>query len=274
MTDLEKGAEGVVDEDDPQEGLEENQDEEQSNGDDSPYAELAGEMGWVPRDKFQGPSEDWKPADEFIRAGRDIQRDTSRELKTVRTQLDNIAKTNASIVKQQVQERFGEVVSRYKKAVDDGDEMTALRLAGELHSLATPQTQGPPQPSPETQSWVERNSGWFKQPGFEYATARAIEICNTLAGQGYTDHATQLRIAEQRLRQEMPQVFQGMKNGKPPAGVHAPGSRGAGPSSRQKGFADLPQKSQEIARDMEERGVIKSRDDFAKNYFANLEGKA
>jgi hypothetical protein len=28
-----------------------------------------------------------------------------------------------------------------------------------------------------------------------------------LAAQGYTDTATQLRIAEQRLKQEMPQLF-------------------------------------------------------------------
>jgi hypothetical protein len=79
-----------------------------------------------------------------------------------------------------------------------------------------------------------------------------------LAAQGYKDHGTQLRIAEQRMKQEMPQLFGEQKNGKPPAGVNQPGSRGAAPSNRQKGFADMPKEAQDIARDMVERKVIKS----------------
>jgi hypothetical protein len=60
------------------------------------------------------------------------------------------------------------------------------------------------------------------------------------------------------MRQEMPQLFGEQKNGKPPAGVNQPGSRGAAPSNRQKGFADMPKEAQDIARDMVERKVIKS----------------
>jgi hypothetical protein len=56
--------------------------------------------------------------------------------------------------------------------------------------------------------------------------------------------------------------------------VNAPGSRSAGPSNRQKGFSDMPKPAQDIATEMEARGVIKSKDDYVRNYFANLEGKA
>jgi hypothetical protein len=38
-----------------------------------------------------------------------------------------------------------------------------------------------------------------------------------------------------------------------------PASRGAPPSNRQKGFADMPKEAQDIARDMVERKVIKER---------------
>lgn len=248
-------------------------DEIQDSGEDSPYADLAKEMGWVPRDQFTGAADDWKPADQFIRDGRDIQRETSRELKTVRAQLDTIAKTSASIVEQQVNERVGELTARYNKAVEDGDPKQAYELAGEIHSLTAQDPAGTPQPSPEAQSWVERNSGWFQKPGFEYATARAIEITNMLQKQGYTDHAQQLKIAEQQLRREHPELFGGQKNGKPAPGVHSPSSRTSGPSNRAKGFSDMPKAAQDIARDMADRGVIKSTDDYAKNYFANLAAK-
>lgn len=249
--------------------------QDQGNGEDSPYAPLAKEMGWVPKDQYQGDGE-WRDAETFIRAGRDIQRETSRELKTVRAQLDTIARTSASIVEQQVKERTDELAARYAKAVEDGDASEAFKLSGEIHALKTggAQGDGARAPSPEAQSFAERNSNWFNKPGFEYATARAVEITNTLAAQGYTDHGQQLKIAEQRLKVEMPQLFKDQRNGKPPAGVHSPGSRSSGASNRVKGFSDMPKEAQDIARDMEQRGVIKSKDDYAKNYFANIEGKA
>jgi len=242
-------------------------------GADSPYASLAESMGWVPRDKFQGNPEDWRDAEGFIRAGRDIQRDTAARLKTVQSQLDTLSRTSASIVEQQVKERTAELTDRYNKAVEDGDGKQAFEIAKEITTITAPRpAQGGP--SPEAQAFAERNSSWFQKPGNEYATARAIEIGNTLAAQGYTDHATQLRIVEQRMRQEFPQLFKDSMNGtKPPAGVNAPGSRAPAQGGRQKGFADMPKEAQDIARDMQERGVIKSTDDYVRNYFANEAAK-
>lgn len=242
-------------------------------GAEHPYAPLAESMGWVPRDKFTGPVEDWKDPEAFIRAGRDIQRDTASRLKTVQAQLDTLSRTSASIVEQQVKERTQELTDRYNKAVEDGDPKQAFELAKEITTINT--KVSPAGPSPEAASFAERNSNWFNKPGHEFATARAVEICNMLAGQGYTDHATQLRIAEQRLRQEMPDLFKGQANGqrKDPPGVNNP-NRGGAPSNRAKGFADMPKEAQDIARDMVERKVIPNTDAYVKNYFANLEGKA
>jgi hypothetical protein len=247
----------------------------QDTGEDSPYAPLAKDLGWTPRDKYDGPPEQWKDAETFIRDGREIQRDTAAQLKSVRTTLDNLTRTSASLVEQQVNERVEALREQHAKAVEDGDTDTALRLAGQI-TTTLETTKTAPAPSSEAQAFAERNASWFQKPGNEYATARAIEICNTLAGQGYKDHGTQLRIAEQRLRQEMPQLFKQDMNGtrKDPPGVNAPGSRGAAPSNRQKGFADMPAEAQKIARDMKDRGVIKSEDDYVKNYFANIAGKA
>jgi hypothetical protein len=254
--------------------------EQQSNGDDSPYADLAKDMGWTPRDKFEGPADQWKDAETFIRDGRDIQRETSRELKGVRAQLETIARTSASVVEQQVKDRVEALTVQYNKAVEDGDSTTAFKLTDDIRTTlaaAKPQTSGP---SPEAAAFAERNASWFQKPGNEYATARAVEICNTLAAQGYSDHGQQLKIAEQRLRQEMPQLFAEQKNGKPAPGVNAPGSRTASPGSKAKGYANLPPEARKIADDMESRGVIKANGDvsakeiYARNYFANLEGKS
>jgi hypothetical protein len=242
----------------------------------SPYADLAKEMGWVPKDQFNGSPEDWKDPETFIRAGRDIQRDTTAQLRAVRAELETLTRTSASIVEQQVKDRVAELTDRYNKAVEDGKPQEAFDLAREITTINTQPATAKPQASPEAQAFAERNSSWFQKPGNEYATARAIEICNTLAAQGYKDHGTQLRIAEQRMKQEMPQLFSGNVNGtrKDPPGVNAPNNRSASPSNRQKGFADMPKEAQDIARDMVERKVINSTDDYVRNYFANIAGKA
>lgn len=248
----------------------------EDTGADSPYAELAQKIGWVPRDQFTGPSDAWKPADQFIIDGRDIQRETSARLKGVEAKLDTLTKTSASIVEQTVRERVEALEAQHAEAVEANDPALARRIAQTIDTTiasAAPVNNGL---SPEAQAFAERTSSWFMKPGNEYATARAREICSTLAAQGYTDHGTQLRIAEQRLRQEMPQLFKDSMNGqrKEPPSVNAPGSRTAAPSNRQKGFADMPKEAQDIARDMVERSVIKSTDDYVRNYFANIAGKA
>jgi hypothetical protein len=245
----------------------------EDTGSDSPYADLAQKIGWVPRDQFSGPPEAWKPADQFIIDGRAIQSDTAAQLKAVRAELETVARTSASIVEQQVNDRVAALRTQHAEAVEAGDADQALKIAQTIDTtLATAKPAAGP--SPEAAAFADRNSTWFQKPGNEYATARAIEICNTLAAQGYKDHGTQLRIAEQRLRQEMPQLFGANGQRKDPPGVNAPGSRGAPPSNRQKGFADMPKEAQDIARDMVERKVIKSTDDYTRNYFANLAGKA
>lgn len=249
----------------------------EDTGADHPYAPLATEMGWVPKDKYTGPAEDWKDAETFIRAGRDIQRDTAAQLKAVRTELETVARTSASIVEQQVKDRVEALRAQHAEAVEAGDAGQALKIAQTIDTtLASVQTTaaGPP---PEARDFASRNSAWFQKEGHEEATVRAIELANMFASRGYKEPGTQLRMVEQRMRREYPELFTNNLNGqrKDPPGVNAPGSRAPSSSgNRQKGFGDMPKEAQDIARDMVERKVIKSTDDYVRNYFANLAGKA
>jgi hypothetical protein len=246
----------------------------EDNGADSPYADLAQKIGWVPRDQFTGPPEAWKPADQFIIDGRDIQRETASRLKGVEAKLDTLTRTSASIVEQTVNERVAALRTQHAEAVEAGDAEQALKIAQTIDTTiaSAKPTNAPP---PEAQDFAERNSAWFQKPGHEEATVRAIELANLFASRGYKEPGMQLRLVEQRMQREYPELFKaGMNGTKPPPGVNPPGSRGAPPSNRQKGFADMPKEAQDIARDMMERKVIKSTDDYVRNYFANEAGKA
>lgn len=263
-------------------GAENEEPEQPENPEAEPPAELpsveviAKEIGWVPREEYTGPEELWKPADQFIRDGRDIQRETARELKGLRATVDTIVRTTASVAEQEVNRRVDQLATQYNKAVEDGDATQAFRLSQEIGALTTRAPAERPAPTPDAQGFAERNKAWFKTaptaPGDPLATARAIDICNTLAAQGY-DAATQLEAAERQIKREFPHLFTGGLNGKPQASVSAPGARGPqGNGGKPKGFAEMPAEAQKVANDMVARGVIPDRDSYVKNYWANTKG--
>lgn len=248
--------------------------EEEEGGEPSPYDELAQKMGWVPKDQFQGPPEQWKPAEQFILDGRDIQRETARELKTLRGTVDNIARTSGSIVAAEVSRRVADLTAQHEKAVDEGDTEGALRIASEIGTLKASVT-APAAPSSAAQAFADENKAWFRTDPL--ATARAVEVTNLLARQGY-DENTQLKYARDTVEREYPHLFGRGNNGtapggKAPAQVHAPSSRSAGPSAgKTKGYMDMPKAARDVADDMVARGVLPDKDAYAKHYWQN-EGK-
>ncbi len=233
--------------------------------------QLAERIGWVPKDRYTGPEAAWKPADQFILDGREIQRDTARELRELRGTVDTMVKTSSTIVQQQVEQRLKELGAQYTEAVEEGDAKRSFELATEINTLKSGPPNGAAAIPPESQAWVEKNAAWFKKDPL--ATDVALQTTERLARQGY-DVRTQLAEAERAVRKQFPELFPDQRNGKPAPGVHSPGSRGAGPSNRAKGFSDLPPAAQKVAQDMAKRGVIPNVEAYTKNYFANLDRKA
>lgn len=257
----------------------------EAEADDEPEAiqQLARDMGWTPRDEYSGPPEQFRSATDFIRAGREIQRNTSNELKALRQTVETLTRTSASIAEQEIERRVEELSGRYTAAVEEGDSKAAFRLANEIGTLTAKARapSGPGQPSPAAQDFASRNSAWFQKDAL--ATATAVDICNRLAAQGYDEH-TQLEAAEKEVRRLYPHIAGqngAIVNGKPQAGVGAP--RGRAPASnagRAKGFADMPPEAQKVGEDMVARGVIKTdtpeqaKAIFAQNYWREAERKA
>jgi hypothetical protein len=263
---LPEGGEGTVAPEEAQAPEQQQPDELQP----SPYDDLAKKMGWVPKDQYKGDPERWRPAEDFILAGRDIQQQTSRELKEIKHTLQTVTRTTASIAEQRIAEERARLSAEYERAVEDGDAKTARQVGQQLDRLeATPATP----PPPETQSWTERNAGWFqKNPA---ATARAFEVCDRLAKLGY-GHTEQLQAAEEEVKRTYPELFADQRQpAKQQASVNTP-SRDARQPARAKGFHDLPKAAQDVAIDMANRGVVRAEGNlsaqevYARNYFAQM----
>lgn len=228
--------------------------------------DLASGMGWVPKEKFSGAEADWKPAHEFIRAGKDIQRSLSRELKDVRSTLETVAKTSAAVLQERLAEQRAELTREHQKAVDSGDHDAALKAATDIIKIdqrAKTAESTRPAPSADAVEWQQRNSRVMGDP---LAAQRAVQLCEPYARANWSA-GDQLKAIEPILKREFPHLFD-QADGKPPPGVAAPGTRMNGATAKTQTAADLPKEAREIARDMVDRGLIKTEDDYARNYFA------
>jgi hypothetical protein len=227
-----------------------------------PIANLAKDMGWTPREEWQGEPQKWKPAEQFIRDGREIQQSTARELRAMREQVERIGGATSRII----QDKEAEINARWEahlaQATEDGDTKAVLELAKQPPTASVVSRQNGRDPT--VQQWIADNPWYEAHPR---AKALATEISNRLAAVG-EDTATQLKEAKAEVMQRYPELFG--KPAKAPPGVQTAAARGAA-TNRVKGFAHMPAESQAAALDLERRlGVPK--ESTAKSYWAEQEG--
>lgn len=220
-----------------------------------PISNLARELGWTPREEWHGDAEKWKPADQFIKDGREIQQTTARELRSVREQLDRIGHVTTTIVADKVAERDAYWQAQFNQAVEDGDTETALKLTEKRP--AAPQAG----PDPTVTGWVAKNEWFNKDP---LAQARAQELSDRLKHLPVSD---QLAQVERAIRKEFPEHFPAPA--KTPPATQTGQTRAAQPGNRVQGFADMPAASQQVALKMIERHPNVTKEGFAKAYWAD-----
>jgi hypothetical protein len=253
--------------------------DEQPDDDDEPPGpsevdELAKSMGWRPKEQFKGDPNLWKPAKDYIKAGAEIQRGLSRDLKDLRSTVDNMTRTQGAILQQSIAAERDKLVARYNRAVEDGDAQQTFKLGrdidnlnGQERSLAQPQSRVAP-PPPEAEAWVERNA-WFNQDPLARDLALAVAERYATAGHGTE---AQLQAAEREVRKIYPHLF-GASSKEPP-GVAQPGGRSGVGGKRGTTYADLPLEARKVAKDMAERGVIPNVEAYAKQYWQNMKSGA
>lgn len=228
---------------------------EQQDETPEPIVNLAREIGWVPKDEYRGDPDKWKPADQFIKDGRDIQQTTSRELRSLREQMERVAGVTETIVNDRVSAARLQWEAEIAEATEEGDTKRVLDLVGK-----EPQKTQRAGGDSTVQSWVAKNEWFNKDP---LAQVRAKELSNKL---GHLPVPEQLAQVERQIRKEFPEHFPAPA--KMPPATQTASSRAAAPGNRVKGFADMPQASQQVAIEFEKLNNVK-RDDFAKQYWAN-----
>jgi hypothetical protein len=235
---------------------------DQTNEVPEPIVNLASELGWVPKDQFRGDPEKWRPADEFIRAGRDIQQTLSKELRSVKQEVERFGRVAAGITQDRVRQTEQHWQQKLAEAVDAGDHEAANQAVDQIKRVEQTPRPGAP---PEVDEWRSRNPWFDKDP---LAKLRAAELSDKLAKSGVTDVSEQLREVERAIRKEFPEHFPA--KAKDPPATQTGHSRKAAPSNRAKGFADMPAESQQMAKDMVRRNPSVTLEAIAKSYWSDV----
>lgn len=223
-----------------------------------PISKLAMDLGWTPKEQFTGDPEKWKPAEQFIRDGREIQRSLSHELKDVKSQLSNIARVTDTIFEDRWQQRERDLLGRKDEAIEAGDKAAVYEIDKQLAERPQPASR----PSTEVDEFKSRNQWFDRDPVARNFAFQICEMNKNLAP------AEQLRIAEDEVRKRFPEHFPAPP--KPQASVNEPNGRGPGRRSSGKSFADLPKAAQDMAIKFEnERGVPRA--EYAARYFNQQE---
>lgn len=221
---------------------------------------LAAEMGWVPQDQFRGNPEDWKPADEFIRHGKEINRNLSRDLKDLRGTVENMSRTAGTLLEQQLAERDAYWQAKRNEAIEMGDREAVDHADTQRQAL---RERAQPSSDPVIETWLGENRWMDTSPK---AAATAWGVCQE---NQHLPHAEQLKLASAEVQKRFPELFAN-GSGRPAPAVARPGSRSTGASGRKKSFHDLPAEAQAVARDMHDRLGIPT-DTYVANYFKDKE---
>lgn len=154
---------------------------------------LASRVGWAPKNKWKGPPEAWRPADEFIIRGQELLRENRDAVKKLEkdfdTRLKRMDKTFAKAIEREKEKIEREYRDRARLAVASADP-TMLDAADRARNEAlkdlneTMEAEAPQQAQEEPNEVAEfrlRNREWFQTDAV--ATAAAVALCGQLQEQ-------------------------------------------------------------------------------------------
>lgn len=251
-------------------------------------------QGWVPKEEFRGPPENWRDAAAFVKRGEEevpIMRERLRALERKLAEKDTQFTALERMSQIALQRQREQLAATYQAAMRDavavgdvqrydqlnGDMAQALhqhdkRLAEQIEPLRQPQQQGQPN-DPELATWVQQNTWFQRDPALQHAIigeARALEA--QYPGMSVMDT---IRHAEQAVRRRYADKF-GPSSGqatplqaeRPRALTFEGGSRVAGGGPRPRGAAELPAEARRAGERFVKEGIFKDLNAYAKDYFA------
>lgn len=202
----------------------------------SDVEQRAMELGWVPKDEYNGDPQRWKSAEVFLALDEPIKRieSQSKELKAVRKALEAMQEHYSKVRETEYNRAIKDLKDARKQALVDGDidKFEALEdqidtfkeQAKEIKQTAQIQIEPEPVVNPEFQSWVNKNP-WYES--YKHMAAFADDVGMKLHAQGIS-RSEILKRVEEEVRKEFPNKFRNPNKDSAPAVEGNSSKRGSG----------------------------------------------
>lgn len=165
-------------------------------GEFTPVQQEALQQGWVPKEEYEGDTEKWVDAAEFLRRGELFRKieSQSKEMKELRKALNSLAQHNAKIREVEYKRALDDLKSQKKEALSEGDAEKVVDIDERIDFVKEQQRASQAQQvqevtqsveiHPELQSWVSKNPWYESNPDMrkfadKYGMALAGEMSPT-----------------------------------------------------------------------------------------------
>lgn len=249
-------------------------------------------MGWVGKEEYRGPAENWRDAAEFVKRGedelpilRERNRDMARKLAEVEArqreadhkyqqEIRRLDAMSSQALARQRDQIYREFETAKLEAVRLGDEQRYQQLNRDQYAAvadydrsveaATPKPDPQARPAdPEVSTWVQKNP-WFNADREMNAVAQAAHMRLQDEKPGLTLKEN-LAEVESYVRSLYPHKFGRSEKA---TAVESGGGRGAASAPRGKGVADLPADAKRQGEKFVKEGLYKNIAEYAADYHA------
>lgn len=237
------------------------------------YTELeqrALDTGWKPKEEWEGPEDEWRPAKEYVERGEMIGkiRAANQRVEAVEKALRHVAEQNKKVYANGYDQAIRDLKNERRAALADGDLVKAEDLSEKIEEVKEQknvaiQEAGKPvkqianAPEPEHLEWLEQNP-WYNHPVMmKFADGLAEAFIE--ANQGRVTPEQIRQYVAKTVREEFPHRFP-KPEGKKVVAAPSPDEAGKGTSSAGKSTsldsrlskikADMPDEHRQIMRTM------------------------
>lgn len=225
----------------------------------SPVEQKAMEMGWRPKEEFNGDEADFIPADEFVRRKPlfDKIEHQSKEIKSVRKALDALKEHYTKVQETEYRRALKALKSERRDALASGDADKFEQLDDEIKNVEEQAKKlkeediAPVEQEssvhPEFAAWTNRNP-WYGS--VKYMKEYADDVGTKLAAQGMPP-AEVLKAVEAAVKKEFPHKFRN------PNKDSAPHAEASSSSQKSKGSAfELTEQERNIMNTLVRSGTM------------------
>lgn len=179
------------------------------------------ELGWRPKDKFEGSEDDWRSAKDFLERGEMIGkiRSQSKQIQSVEQALKYISTQNARMYSKGYENALTELKAQKRQALADGDAVQADIIAEKIEDLkvegraavnaAAAPAKAITQEDPEHEEWLNQNQWYNNRIMRDFADSLAVNYINDNKGKvspeqvrAFVSHTVRDEFSHRFLKQQ------------------------------------------------------------------------